>query len=289
MRQELKEQETLKYLKNIVQVYEEIASIRMRRVKGSVLQNRAYLEGLMEVFYQVKYSYNREYKALIKKKDKEKGIDAIRSTNGRTVTVLLTANTGLYGDIIVKTLEKFLADTVEYDTDLVVVGRIGRQLVEPLALERNMKYFDLSDSSEDQTNLRDILEYILNYDKIVVHHGQFKDILFQEPKQTSISGDVLSDTPQDAVTDAKYIFEPTLNDVMTYFEKEILGTIFEHTVHESNLSKYASRMISLDRATERIDRKIKADKLHAQKLAHKTLNNKQIGTLAGIYRRVIRA
>ena len=52
--------ETLEYLRNIVETYEEVASIRMRRVKTSVLQNREFLEGISRIYYQVKYSYVRE-------------------------------------------------------------------------------------------------------------------------------------------------------------------------------------------------------------------------------------
>jgi ATP synthase F1 gamma subunit len=279
-----RELQTLEELGNLLGAYEEIASIRMRKVKNSVLQTRDFLEGLTKVFYQVKYSYKKELQDL----KGEKSFKSVRKTNKKSVAVFLSANTGLYGDIISRTFDSFLDQIKKTKTDIVVVGRRGRVLFEEieknLELEgREVQFFDMSDSGSDPDNIKKLLAYLVNYERIVVFHGKFKDILVQEPAAVSISGDVFEsdeESNQD-VTDAKYLFEPSMFGVMSYFEREILSSIFEQAVHESNLSKYSSRMISLDSATEKISKEIVQKELAARRLDHRLANRKQLTILSG--------
>jgi F-type H+-transporting ATPase subunit gamma len=282
-----KELDTLEYLRDIVEAYEEIASIRMRRVKSSVLQTREFLDGLRKVFYQVKYVYTKEV-ARLEKDSKNK---YIRNTNGKTVSVLLSANTGLYGDITLKTFESFVKHAKNTDTDIAVVGKVGKRQFSALEGSKflegvQVKYFNLSDSGLDRENTKTLLAHLVSYETIIVFHGKFKDILTQEPAAVSISGDVLQADIESFANNVRYIFEPSLEDVMKYFETEILSSIFDQSIHESNLSKYASRMISLDHATERINSAIYKSRLLHQKGQHRMRNNRQLNTYAGIMNRI---
>lgn len=282
MRNSKKELETLEYLDNIVEAYEEVAALRMRKVKNAVLQNREFLAGLRHIFYQVKYSYKKEVEKLENKGDSEH----VRRTNGKTVSVFLSANTGLYGDIIVRTFEAFYDHVKKTDTDVAVVGKAGEKLLSAAGIEnKSVKYFDLLDSGEDNKNMNKLLAHITNYETIVVFHGKFKDILTQSPSAVSITGDVLEADEESDVLNARFIFEPSLEGVLSYFENEILASIFDQAVNESSLSKYASRMISLDRATERISKRIKETRVYTQKVKHKDQNTRQQNVLAGIYSR----
>src|SRR5690606_33974102 len=46
------------------------------------------------------------------------------------------------------------------------------------------------------------------------------------------------------------LFEPSLEEVLNFFETVILKTILQQKVHESLLSRYAARMVAMDVATE---------------------------------------
>ena len=90
---------SLQGVHSLVQTYEEIAAIRMQRVKASVLNNRDFLASLFEIYRHVKFSYQKE---LVQ----TKAATAVKKLG--TVHVLLSANTGLYGDIIHKTFDLFI-------------------------------------------------------------------------------------------------------------------------------------------------------------------------------------
>lgn len=289
------ELEALEYLKNVVESYQEIASIRMRRVKKAVLMNREFLLGIKSIFAEVKHSYSNSIAKLKFKKMKFKG-PSIRKTNGKECVVLLSANTGLYGDILKKTFDDFIQYVSQKNVDIIIVGKVGRRFYTESKMTKPIKYFDLSDTvvnyeELEQSPLVKILTYILDYEEITVFHGQFEDIIFQKPKIVKLAGNFLKDSAEDEAfnksvdTQRRYLFEPSLYDVLSYFEESILGSMFEHTIHESNLSKFAARMISLDSSIEKINENITNTKFSATKLKHKKQNSKQLNTLASIYGR----
>lgn len=106
---------TLKDLKTIVESYEEIAAMRMRKVKKSVLLSREFLSGLDDIYQRVMFTYRlyAEKKMFRKKKDAS---TSLLATNGKTVSILISTNTGLYGDIIKKTYELFAKFTFFKET-----------------------------------------------------------------------------------------------------------------------------------------------------------------------------
>src|SRR3989344_2471466 len=121
--------EGLASIKMLVQTYEEIAAIRMRKIRAAVLQNRDFNAGIQEIFQELITSYRTELNKLMQK-HKVKNISALNllPKNGKTVCVLLSANVGLYGDIIRRTYELFKKQIAAQLTDLVIVGRLGKAL-----------------------------------------------------------------------------------------------------------------------------------------------------------------
>lgn len=273
-------------LGQIVEAYQEIAAIRMRRVKKSVLQNREFLSGLNDIYAQVAYSYKNQRKNRIAKKKK---VGNLRKVTKDTVAILLSANTGLYGDIVKQTFDYFVKDTAGKNVDIVIVGRLGKKMYDNSGLTKKYTYFDYSDSGEDIENTKKIIQSVVEYENISVYHGMFKSILSQVPQRTAVTGNIMSDLVGDAVVQVdpqtkkpvKYIFEPTIDDIVTFFEKGILTSLFEQTVFESGLSKFASRMISLDYAMANIKNSLKDASFKMQKLKHTTLDAEQMSTLSG--------
>ena len=268
---------SLQGVHSLVQTYEEIAAIRMQRVKASVLNNRDFLASLFEIYRHVKFSYQKE---LVQ----TKAVPAVKKLG--TVHVLLSANTGLYGDIIHRTFDLFIKgiEGKVSDIDIVVVGKVGLRMFE--AVRGNLgvssyKYFDLPDSTSDPSDFVEIVSYISEYEAVVVYHGQFESILTQKAMKEELSGD-LPESEIPAAGGADYIFEPSLGKIVGFFESEILASIFEQSLYESSLGKYAARMINLDRAVVNIGKIL--DKAHQDESRshHRSVNKKQLGLLSSM-------
>lgn len=275
--------ESLKSLHNIVETYEEIAAMRMRKVKKSVLQNREFLSGLNDIFQQVEHSYESQI-LLLKSKRRVKGKTTIPSVanNGKTVRVFVAANTGLYGDIIKRTFSVFMTDYTKDPSAIMVLGRLGKRLCDEAGLAGKYEYFDLPDVSVDDKAIKSIFATVVSYKNIIVYHGIFVDMLNQNPTKSLITRDILTTERSDSERRVECIFEPTLENIVSFFENQILGALFEQSIYESDLSKFASRMISLDLATVNIGNKLKQSYFTNKKVTHKKLNSKQVTLLSGI-------
>lgn len=262
---------SLQGIHNLIQTYEEIAAIRMQRVKTSVLSNRDFLADLFEIYRQVKFSYKKKFEV---------------TKSDRPIYVLLSANTGLYGDIIHRTFNLFIKgiEGKAADIDIVVVGKAGQRMFE--AVRGNLgvgsyKYFDLPDSTSNPSDFVEIVAYISEYEKAVVYHGQFENILTQNPVKEELSGD-LPESEQSAGREANYIFEPSVEKIISFFESEILASVFEQSLYESSLGKYAARMINLDRAVVNISGILVKAHQEEQKARHRSGNKKQLGLLSSM-------
>ncbi len=273
---------------DLMETYEEIAAIRMRKVKKSVLMEREFLRGLSDVFKFVEMAYDT---FLIKLGNLKKGKRHFLKTNNKDVRILMSSNMGLYGEVIHKTINKYVSDVKSDKADIVVIGKVGKRVVEALLPGRAFQYFDFSDSGMDDDNMKRILDYILQYRNIFVYHGYFKSILNQEVVVTNVTGDISKFAGFEETEEMKQeeeeqkfgFFEPSIEDVAAFFETQTLSVIFEQAMNESSLSKFASRMVTLDVAVDNINGKIKSTNFSLKKLKHRNFNRKQITLISSVF------
>lgn len=273
-------------LRLILESYEEIAASRMGRIRSSVLKSRDFLLEINTIFQQVKSSYREEMSLLMKrKKIKDPKELTFLTRNGKTLYVLISANTGLYGNIVRRTYNLFM-EVLKRDKaqDVLIIGKLGYNLFEAEKIDVPAAYFDFPDDRIDKEKLKKIVAHIIQYQKVLVFYEQFNNVVNQEPIITNISGDPLSynktDMPQAA--QAKYFFEPTLEKIMAFFEKEIVASIFEQTVLESELAKFAARMVALDSSSENTKTRLKQVIFQRERLKHQKANKEQVGKFSAM-------
>ncbi len=267
-------------LRDIVDSYEKISATKMQNIRSQVLLNRDFLEELNYVFQQVKKSYQDQIKLLMKKERIKKDKMTLIKTNGKTLFVLLSANTGLYGTILNKTYQLFRNYVVNQKGDILIIGKLGRDIYEGDPISRPFIYKDLADTSAKPETLKEIVSMVIQYEKVVVFHGKFHTTVSQVPTATSVSGDPMPGEKE--VPELKFFFEPSLEEIMLFFEKEIFSSYFEQTVQESELAKHASRMISLDNSLENIKKNLRILFGEEQRLKHVDFNKKQLETISSI-------
>lgn len=278
-RKQLKiEKDRLEALKGLVEVYEEVAAGRMQKIRSAVLQSRQFLEGLLEVFKRVKAAYQSDQKSVL----------ALRPRNGKTVAVFVSANSGLYGDIVDRTFDIFADFVQKNNPDLVILGKLGTKMMNDRLKGHLYNYYDFSDDTVEMESFEMIMRYLVQFEKILVFYGQFKTILTQDPVATSVSGDSMVAVEQlpigqkEQEISKQYLFEPSIEKVAQVFESEILASIFEQTLHESQLAKFASRMLALDQSVERIEKRLGKVGAEGRRLRHKVQNKSQLHTISGI-------
>jgi len=193
----------------------------------------------------------------------------------------MTANTGLYGSVIKDVFDLFIKDQSSGNADLVVVGRLGRNWIQALKFKKPFKYFDLQDGTDAiDTGIKKIFDYISPYADVSVYHGFFKNIVEYPAKITKITQKL---EPQSEEGQAiSFIFEPSIEEVLERFEKQLVYSFFDQSIYESALAKFGSRMISLDSATQNISKTLSNTQLLSIKMKHKKQNRRQLELISSI-------
>ncbi|MBP9716317.1 MAG: F0F1 ATP synthase subunit gamma [Candidatus Levybacteria bacterium] len=272
--------ENLIGLNDMVKSYEEIAASRIRRTRDSVLRNRTFVEEIHDIYEQVIFSYKKQVEELMKsKKGKDSEKFSFINKNGKTLYIFISANTGLYGNLIKRTFELFQKTPKDETYDIAIIGKLGLALWNESKLKQKFFYFDFPDQNVDEKNLDEILKFIINYQKTVVFYGQFQNFIKQNATFSDISGNALDQKIKNKES-VKFFFEPSLEKILEFFEKQIFASIFEQTVRESQLAKIASRLTSLDTASENIDKQLVSMTNQKNRISHSSQNKKQLETFA---------
>ena len=267
-------------IKSITTIYQEIASLRMNQLKDKVARTSAFLDGVAEIYNHAKSAYIDIIKSQTVKKDKAYKELKFIKMNGKTVLVFLSANEHLYGELILNVWDKFREDKRQTGLDGVVVGTFGKYLVKnESGLDDNVKYFDLDDDKPGQDQINKILDYISKYEQIFVYYGRLITVLNQSPTKEQISGGA---TLEQKVASKKYLFEPSPQKILEFFETEIISALFNQKVFDHQLSRFASRMVAMDQATENANEIIKKLDRQYKTIKRRVLNKKQQDVFSGI-------
>lgn len=267
-------------LRNLVEIYGEIASVRMIKIRAFVLKNREFLEAISDIFHDTLAAYAKKLSDLVKKGRLKKGSEVtFLAHNGKTVAVLISANTGFYGEVVLETFRKFLQDIRKEDLEITIIGRNGRTLFVAEEPKRPYTFFELPDYGVDELKLAEVIKHLVQYEKIRVYYGQYQSVVTQKPNTFSIS----AGTPiRENVEEPKfsYIFEPTVEKILMFFETQIFASLFDQSIRESQLAKLASRILAMDRAAENIKKRLGNLKVDRMKVNHRNMNRKQLNSLA---------
>ncbi|OGK25201.1 hypothetical protein A3A46_01755 [Candidatus Roizmanbacteria bacterium RIFCSPLOWO2_01_FULL_37_13] len=322
-----------KTFRYITQAYEEIAVMRIRKVRASVLQAREYFTKLSDVYFEVKKAFERQKKEkeILKRTEQipvntrrvGKSMSTLASQThpqgaqsssalasqthpqgaqssstlpegeykyklNKSVSVFLSANTTLYGDIIARIFKLFLENIDKKETDVIIIGRLGRRLYEELETKKPYLYFELPDFEINLENLKPVIYYLVKYKTIMVYYGKFESIVTQQAAASNISGDQRfgadkkPGTSSDPGLGTKFLFEPSLESIMAFFEDLITLYLFRQTVFETQLARWASRIMAMEKAQVNIETQIKRLRFLDTKINRADQQKKQLERLSGI-------
>jgi len=284
----LEELEALNSLKDLAESYEEIAAIRMQKIKDSVLRTRNFLTDLSDVFVDLKASYKREVVDLLERRKKgDASLSPVLQKNNKTLMVYLSSNGKLYGSVTQKTYHLFMTDlakTDAKDADMLIIGQAGKEMYEASGAARPFRFFDMPDSSVDLEHIRKLVKMFLEYEKVFVYYGKFDNVVLQNPISTSITGEEVFETEVKVMIprEDRFIFEPSLENIFHFFETQIMANLFSQSLLENQLARHASRVNAMEEALMHIQ--VEEKKLVKQRVRMKRSlqGRRQLETISGI-------
>jgi len=284
----MEELEALNTIKDLAQSYEEIAVVRMQKIRDSVIRTRDFLSRLSDVFVDLKSSYQREVKDLLARiKKGDKMLLPTLQKNGKSLMVYLSSNGKLYGAVTGKTFRLFMQDLKApgaEKSDLLIIGKAGKEMFEGSSSTRSFDYFELPDTSFTIDHIKQLVSKFLQYENVHVYYGKFGNVIRQTPIATSITGEDVfeAETPQNVGRDDRFIFEPTLEKIYHFFETQIMANLFAQTLLENQLARHASRVNAMEEALIHIEEEGKKLNQMKVRLKHLMANKKQLETISGV-------
>lgn len=274
--------ETVNNFKNLSDIYGEIASIRMMKIRESVLKNRDYIFSITQIFYDTLGSFLRRVSRASKTRLilKNNRITFL-SHNGKMVFVLISANTGFYGDVVAKTFRKFVSDLKISDAEVTIIGKIGKKIFSENFPKRPFTFFELPDYGSDKNKLLAIINHLVQYDEVRVYYSAYDTVINQRPLMSNLTaGTTLIQKAEKSKEE--YIFEPSVEEILMFFEKEVFGSFFDQTINENQLSKLSGRIMAMDRASVSIKNRLKEVNFDYLKIRHREMNKKQLSVLQSL-------
>lgn len=274
--------ETVNNFKNLCDIYGEIASIRMMKIREAVLKNRDYIFSITQIFYDTLASFLRRG-SHISKMHMTPGTNRITflSHNGKMVFVFISANTGFYGDVVKKTFNKFFNDLKTNEAEVTIIGKIGKKIFTENFPQKPYTFFELPDYGTDKNKLLAIINHLVQYDEVRVYYSAYDTVINQRPLMSNLTaGTTLIQKAEKSKEE--FIFEPSVEEILMFFEKEVFGSFFDQTIRENQLSKLSGRIMAMDRASISIKNRLKDVNFDYLKIRHREMNKKQLSSLQSL-------
>lgn len=249
-------------LKAIAQAYSEIANLKIKKIRDRVEKNRQFFDEILRVYSLVKAFALQKKVAIVKPK--------------KRLCILLTSNYRFYGNINSSLINYFIGSTRELlDIDRVILGKGGINYFKAAKVLPNYQEIILAKDLPTPQELANLANISADYNQVLVFHSKFKSLLVQQAtfaditavslfmsdfyvKQLNPKGnDRSSRFISRSETVPRFIFEPELPKMLRFFDSQILTLLLEQTFLESELSRTASRFISMDQAESEADKFIK--------------------------------
>ena len=233
-------------LVELTSVFEGIASMRIAQIKNQVLQSTKFFNELWQIYTQLRvdslFSFGRD-------ESRDKVID-------RELYVIITAEGGFSGDIDQKLVQLMLSTYDKDKNDIIVIGHHGAVQLAQRGISYK-KYFKLPNKDQN-INVMPIIREVQLYKSTKMFYQEYVSLMVQDVKRIELASAIKeraddSDRPDEVISDANYIFEPSTYAVAAHLERTMTQIAISQLILDSKLAQYASRFRAMSASHQRAD------------------------------------
>lgn len=248
MRRPIEIAQEVQAMSSVVQLtgaFEGIASMHIARLKDRVARSEAFFAELWQIYTQLRIG-----------KEFHSGKDKEHSEIDKELLIVITSEGSLSGDIDQRLVSALIMDYDPALHDIVVVGHHGATLLSQRGIAYEQEY-KLPDNDED-INTDDIVAQVRRYRKATAYYQAYVSLMFQEVRQIELSkavqeigAKINADEDDDMISETNYIFEPSVNALVDYMERSMIGVALNDVIIASKLAQQASRFRAMSAAQTR--------------------------------------
>lgn len=253
-------------LKGIAETLGEIATMQVRVTRHQIVHASMYFREMTDVYHALKLVAARRDLLMLQKQ--RNGSGQVEQKNGKIMSVVLTSNIKLYGSIDEDTLNFYLQKTQNLKTDRIVLGAVGAHMLHEKGFSQPYAKMQFKEDSPTLKELQYLANILKPYSKVYVFYSKFESLIAQKPAVIDLSQSAI---PEEVETSKiGYILEPEVDKMLAFFESQLLILLVQSVFLQQQLSRLASRMISMNQAELNADHLLSTEKtalLHAKKVA----------------------
>lgn len=221
-------------------VFESIASLQIARVKQQVLTSKGFFEELWQLYTKLRTT-------------DETGDFSIKATEEKELFIVITAEGGFSGDIDQKLIDWMLKSFDKEKHEIIVIGHHGAIQLAQRGVSIK-KYYKLP-AEDENIEVTPMIEEVIKYPKTTAFYQTYVSLSVQDIKKLNLQSAVkqlgAGVEENDVISASTYIFEPSVEEVLSYLESTMLGVALSQVILESKLAQYASRFKAMSAAHDR--------------------------------------
>ena len=231
-------------LVELTNAFEGMASMRIAQIKNQVLQATHFFDELWRIYSQLRVSATFGFG--------RSGADV--EVSDKELYIIITAEGGFSGDIDQKLIQLMLKTYDPAKNDIIVIGHHGAiQLAQSGTTYK--KYFKLP-TKDRNINVTPIIREVQQYRTTSVFYQEYISLMVQDIKKIELSRAVQqegkqSDVPEEIISEANYIFEPSTYAVIDHLERSMMHIAMSQLILDSKLAQYASRFRAMSASSKR--------------------------------------
>lgn len=232
---EIEQQKTsLQAIVDLTGIFEGVASMKIAKIKNQVLQATEFFEDLWGIYTQLRVD------GLFRFGRSQNKTDVIE----KELFIIITAEGGFSGDIDQKLISMMLGKFDKEKNDIIVIGHHGAVQLAQKGITFK-KYYKLPENDQN-INVGPIIKEVQKYKDTSVFYQQYVSLMVQDVRRIKLSKAVTdqgdkSDKPDEIISDANYIFEPSIYSVVDHLERSMLYIALSQLILDSKLAQHASR------------------------------------------------
>jgi F-type H+-transporting ATPase subunit gamma len=227
-----------------------VSAAKLRRAQERVVAARPYANTMMRVLGRLAARAGDYRHPLLDRRGDE-----------HYVLVLVTADRGLCGAFntnLIKAAQQFLRENSDKKTELVTIGRKGRDFFRRRKVDIAHEYINVTAQAVDHEEAARIARELMNMftsedstvDRVFVLYNEFKSVLSQRvvvKQLLPIGAEVFGETQEGGVD---YLYEQPPSELFARLLPRYVETQVFYSLLESTASEQGARMTAMDAASK---------------------------------------
>lgn len=289
---EIKDQrEVVKTVGNFANSLQQIAAMRMVRLRRQVLASRRFVQEATVILRELSLEKKKQVEAELAQNMQDDfdthehggSEDTLPKKALKQAIIVVTSDIGLCGSYNTEITKKLEAIVPDYpEADYYVIGKKGQSFMR-LRSDLGVSFFPYHIPEDVRVDdLKPLIGMFLYYDEVHILYSKFVNTTTRDVSLVHLTDPLLVD--EQAVVESQegtFIFEPNLDTLIESTTQRLRYALFKQQILDSKLSLYSSQMVAMKAATDNAQELLGELKQSYNKARRKIVDKKILEVQAG--------